>query len=181
VGRPGDSGDGGPASEAQLLGPAAMTWDAAGNLYLQSGNRVRKIDAATGIISAFAPGPVSGLALGQDGSIWVANLVTLRKYSTSGELLAQLDIGASGVAVDDKGQVILARGHAIFRMGPTVTSAAELERIAGQEQPGFSGDGGDALEAQFNSPGPLWFDAATGAIVVTDRNNHRIRKLVPVQ
>jgi len=181
VGRPGDSGDGGPASEAQLLGPAAMTWDAAGNLYLQSGNRVRKIDAATGIITAFAPGPVSGLARGEDGSIWVANLVTLRKYSTSGELLAQLDIGASGIAVDDKGQLILARGHAIFRMSPSATTAAELERIAGQEVPGFAGDGAHALEAQFNNPGPLWFDAATGAILVTDRNNHRIRKLVPLQ
>jgi sugar lactone lactonase YvrE len=51
----GFSGDGGPAIAANLNGPGAMIFDAAGNLYFTDGNnfRVRKIDA-TGIITTIA-------------------------------------------------------------------------------------------------------------------------------
>ena len=49
------SGDGGPASTAQLNGPAGMVFDAAGNLYFGdlNNNRVRKIDTS-GVISTVA-------------------------------------------------------------------------------------------------------------------------------
>ena len=49
------SGDGGPATAAQLNGPAGMVFDSAGNLYFADLNnqRVRKIDTS-GIISTVA-------------------------------------------------------------------------------------------------------------------------------
>ncbi len=52
----GFSGDGGPAIEAQLDCPGAVSVDAAGNLYIADTNnqRIRKVDAATGIISTVA-------------------------------------------------------------------------------------------------------------------------------
>jgi hypothetical protein len=52
----GFSGDGGLAINAQLLHPGGVAVDAQGNLYISdSGNhRVRRVDAATGIITTFA-------------------------------------------------------------------------------------------------------------------------------
>ncbi len=55
------AGDGGPAVEAQLLGPTAVALDSSGNLYIaeSAGNRVRKIDAM-GTISTVAGTGVAG-------------------------------------------------------------------------------------------------------------------------
>jgi trimeric autotransporter adhesin len=52
TGRQGFSGDGGPATKAQIE-PAALALDSLGNLYFSDveNNRIRKIDAHTGIIS----------------------------------------------------------------------------------------------------------------------------------
>jgi uncharacterized protein (TIGR03437 family) len=52
---PGFSGDGGPATAAQLYGPIGMAVDSAGNLYIADNvnGRIRKVDAA-GIITTYA-------------------------------------------------------------------------------------------------------------------------------
>jgi sugar lactone lactonase YvrE len=52
----GFGGDGGPAREAQLNNPHAMAMDIVGNLYIAEyvGNRVRRVDARTGIIETVA-------------------------------------------------------------------------------------------------------------------------------
>ena len=53
TGIPGFSGDGGPADQAQLRGPAGLAEDANGNLYISDtlNHRVRRIDPRTGIIT----------------------------------------------------------------------------------------------------------------------------------
>jgi sugar lactone lactonase YvrE len=87
------SGDGGPATAATLNEPCALALDARGNLYIadQSNNRVRRIEAATGLITTVAgtgqasytgdgmpatesglAGP-SGLAFGSDGGLYIAD------------------------------------------------------------------------------------------------------------
>jgi sugar lactone lactonase YvrE len=53
AGAPGDAGDGGPATRALLNLPTGVAVDAAGNVYISEGVRVRKVDAS-GIITAFA-------------------------------------------------------------------------------------------------------------------------------
>ena len=52
----GFSGDGGPASQAQLYEPASVLLDVAGNLYIADAgnNRVRRVNAKTGVIDTFA-------------------------------------------------------------------------------------------------------------------------------
>lgn len=53
----GHSGDGGPATQARLARPESLAVDADGNLYLAEGApgfRVRRVDAATGVISTVA-------------------------------------------------------------------------------------------------------------------------------
>ena len=55
LGRSGFSGDGGPATQALLSGPSAVTFDEVGNMYIaDTGNhRIRKVDQ-NGIITTFA-------------------------------------------------------------------------------------------------------------------------------
>ncbi|WP_250287290.1 MULTISPECIES: NHL domain-containing protein [unclassified Frankia] len=80
------------------------------------------------------------------------------------------------VAVASDGTLYLAdRGNQrIRRIDPDGT----ITIVAGNGTPGFSGDGGPAIDAQFNEPTGL---AVTdnGTLYVADRNNHRIRKITP--
>jgi DNA-binding beta-propeller fold protein YncE len=56
TGKPGFSGDGGPATAAQLFEPHELRFDKAGNLYWTDMRNqvIRKVDRASGIISTFA-------------------------------------------------------------------------------------------------------------------------------
>ncbi|MBI5086737.1 MAG: hypothetical protein HZB13_19345 [Acidobacteria bacterium] len=56
----------------------------------------------------------------------------------------------------------------------------ELRRVAGNGEWGFSGDGGSAPDARLRGPARLFLDS-DGAIWLPDTNNHRIRKVEPVQ
>jgi DNA-binding beta-propeller fold protein YncE len=55
------SGDGALANNSQVHFPVGLAIDSAGNIFISDlGNRVRKIDAATGIISTIAGNGTSG-------------------------------------------------------------------------------------------------------------------------
>lgn len=58
------AGDGGPATAAQLCSPYGIDVDDAGNLYIADtfNNRVRKVDAVTGIITTVAGNGTSGFS-----------------------------------------------------------------------------------------------------------------------
>src|SRR6202043_2996741 len=63
-GTAGFAGDGGAATGAQLKGPTGIAVDNAGNLYIadQANNRVRKVAAATGVISTVAGNGTQGFS-----------------------------------------------------------------------------------------------------------------------
>ncbi len=76
TGAAGESGDGGPASSAQLKSPIGIALDSQDNIYIaeQDGYRIRKIDAATGAISTFAgTGDVPSTAAGTTAELNAAN------------------------------------------------------------------------------------------------------------
>ena len=101
----GSGGDGGPATEAQLWGPAGVALDGAGNLYIaESGNhRIRKVDAA-GVITTVAGTRTSSGGFGGDGGAATA---------------AQLNLPVD-VALDGAGNLYIAdtRNNRIRRVRP---------------------------------------------------------------
>ena len=60
----------------------------------------------------------------------------------------------------------------------TVGSAQIITTIAGNGSPGFSGDGGQAQNAQLNGPYGTCYDAS-GNLYIADALNNRIRKMSP--
>ena len=156
----GFTGDGGPASAATVWQPTGVALDNAGNLYIADLNNaaVRKI-APTGIITTVAgKGRKFGYA-GDGGPATAAllNQVTDIKIDASGNLYIA-DYGNQRVRV--------------------VTPAGIISTIAGTGQVGFAGDGGPAVSALLSGPTALGIDS-TGAVIVADQGNNRVRRIVP--
>ena len=155
----GYSGDGGQATQAQLKYPRSLTMDSIGNLYIadSSSHRIRKI-TPEGIISTIAGTGVDGYS-GDDGQAAQAQL----KYP-------------SGLTIDSAGNLYIAdsSNHRIRK----VTSEGIISTIAGTGFNGYSGDGGQAIEAQLYFPRSLTTDSA-GNLYIADSSNHRIRKITP--
>ena len=63
--------------------------------------------------------------------------------------------------------------HSVYLVDDTT---AALSRVAGNGTSGFSGDGGQATQAQLNNPKGVWKNVF-GSIYIADTDNHRIRKV----
>lgn len=151
----GFGGDGGPATAAHLNGPWAIAVDGAGALYVAElrNDRVRRIDVS-GVITTVAGTGVRGYA--GDGGPATAAALSM----------------PSDVAVDGAGNVYIAdRGNNRVRR---IDSAGTITTVAGDGRYGFSGDGGPATAASLAAPAAVEADAS-GAIVVADTDNHRVR------
>lgn len=158
-GTAGSTGDGGPATSAELNNPRRVTEDIYGNLYISEwdGNRVRKV-TPTGIITTLAGTGVCNYS-GDGGP------------ATSAELC-----GPYGVTVDLAGNVYIADGgNSVVRK---VSPNGIITTIAGNGSTGYSGDGGPATSAELNNPEWVAFDSA-GNYYIADQGANVIRKVSP--
>ena len=159
VGTAGFSGDGGVATLAELNSPSGVDVDAAGNIYIadQMNNRIRKMDANTGIIITIAGTGTAGFS-GDGGPATAAQLY--RPY---------------GVAIDAAGNVFIADFiNSRFRKIDIGTGI--INTIVGNGTAGYNGDGIPATSAALNDPLRIAFDAS-GNIFIADALNHRVRKV----
>jgi len=154
---PGYTGDGGPATIANLGNPTSVYADNTGNIYISDwGNSRLRVVNSAGIISTFAGNGIYGYS-GDGGP------------ATSAELN-----GPMGIFVDAYGNVYIADiGNQRIRV---INTNGIINTIAGNGALGFSGDGGPATSAEFNDPagicGDIW-----GNIYVADEFNNRVRRI----
>ena len=152
----GYSGDGGPATAAQLNGPDGIATDANGNLYIvdQGNHRIRMVNTA-GIISTFAGNGTAGFS-GDNGQATAASL----NYPT-------------GVYAINGNVYISDGGNNRIRV---VYASGVISTIAGNGTATFGGDGGNALSASLNNPAKIIVDNFDD-IYICDWGNHRIRMI----
>jgi serine/threonine-protein kinase len=161
-------GDGGPATEARLVGPKDVAVDTDGNLYIADSeyiaiaedvdvdsHRIRRV-GLDGLIETVAGKGPSGCS--GDGR-------QARR--------AKLD-DPSGIAVGADGSLYIAdTGNNRIRR---VDSNGVITTVAGTGDDTFSGDGGPATEAGLDYPQRVAVDAE-GNLFVADTWNNRIRRV----
>ena len=158
-GTAGDSGDGGPATSAEIKYPIGVALDSAGNLYFTdfSHNVIRKIAADTGIITTVAGNGTAGDS-GDGGP------------ATS----AEIDF-PSGMALDSAGNLYFADSVSNV-VRKIAAGTGIITTVAGNGHAGFSGDNGAAIQAELDSPSGLALDSA-GNLYIADTGNCFIRKV----
>jgi hypothetical protein len=156
-GTAGFSGDGGPATSAELNFPDGVALDAAQNVYIGDArnNRIRKLDVSTGVITTVAGNGTGGY--GGDGGL-----------ATNAELNFP-----SRPALDSNGNIYIAdfQNNRVRRVD---ASTNIITTVVGTGIAGFSGDGGPATNAELNGPISVTVDAA-GSLDIGDIGNERIR------
>ncbi len=203
----GFSGDGGPATSARLSSPAGIALDSSGGLFIldAGNNRVRRVDAATGIITSVAGNGQSGhsgdggpataaslrlsvntvplagwlndVAVDSGGNLWIADLDLVRRVDASTQTISTIPGFSypSGTAVDYGGSVVLSEWT-----GNTVnridTSTSAITTVAGTGPVSALGDGQLAGAARLSGPSGIAVDSA-GTLYISDTNNLSVRRV----
>ncbi len=153
----GYSGDGGPATLAQINLPRGLAVDAAGDLYIADtdNHRIRRVDTS-GIITTVAGEGVAGSA-GDGGPATSARLDSPHE-----------------LAFDAAGNLYIAdtNNHRIRR----VDTSGTITTFSGTGSEGLSGDGGAATSAMLDNPEGVAVDSS-GNVYIGDTDNHSIRKV----
>jgi len=212
----GYSGDGGPAIQAHLNSPSGIAFDGDHTLYISDtgNNAIRKVDLSTGMITTEAGngtggyagdnGPATsaelnypwGIALGGDGSVYIADLSNnrIRKVTAAGVISTVVGTGTRGYGgdggpatqaelnvpadalVDVAGNLYVAdSGNQLVRKVSATTGV--IETIAGVHgASGFSGDGGPANSATLDGPYALFLDGP-GNVYLADMFDQVIREV----
>ncbi len=197
-GSSGNTGDSGPATNAELSGPSGVCVDSNGVIYIaDSGNNsVRKVDT-NGIISTIVSSldnPM-GLCLDKNGNLYISDYgnFVIRKLNPSGVLSVIAGTigtpgcsGDGGYAVnallgnprglfaDNAGNLYIADfGFNVIRL---INPSGIIHTLCGSVSYGYSGDGGKAVNARLFAPGGVYVDSGNN-IFIADTGNNVIRKI----
>ena len=178
-GTDGLSGDGGPATSAQLSGPVNVAVDAAGDLFIaDAGNSLIRKVSPSGIITSLAGvHSPEGLAVDFGGTLYIASsdydkVFYIATNGTGGVYAGNGDTGYSGdggrataaqlnwpvgLAADGRGNLFIADfGNDRIR---AVSPGAVISTVANGNS-GSRGDGGPASASQLNHPNRVAVDAS---------------------
>jgi sugar lactone lactonase YvrE len=150
--------DGYPATATRLMGPSGVVVDKFGNIYITEiyGNKIRKVDATSGIISTYAGNGTAGYG-GDNGP---ANLAKLNY--------------PYGLFIDTSGDLYIA--DAENNRIRKVSSSGIITTVAGIGIPGNTGDNGLAINASIRGPSEIAIDCF-GNLFFSQSSAHTIRKI----
>src|SRR5271157_2796714 len=171
TGTAGFSGEGGPATSAQLNGPTDVFVDGSGNIFIADANNnvIREIVAATGNIKT------------------VAGIPGFAAYNGDGILATTAELnGPTGVTVDGSGNIFIAEINGC-RIREVVASTDKIQTVAGTTGAGtpgpaptgncgYNGNGIAANTAKLNGPSAVVLDS-TGNLFLADQGNYCVRKV----
>jgi len=155
------SGNGGLATAATFTAPWRVAVDGRGDLFIADARTVRKIDAVTHVISAFA-GTYAADGHSPDGTLAV-NALLNNPYAIVAD-------GSGNVYIADSVNSVVQKVDVLSGLLSTV--AGVFNNFEG----GFGGDNGPATAGLLNSPGGLAFDLA-GDLYIADTANNVVRKV----
>jgi hypothetical protein len=149
-GKAGYSGNGGPATDAELNFPNGIAFDSAGNMFIEEGgnNVIREVVKATGDITTAAGNGTAGYG-GDGGPAIEAELNSPR-----------------GIAIDSAGNLFIA-DTLNNRIREVVKATGNIITVAGNGTAGLSGDNGPAADAEVDDPTDVALDSA-GDLFLTD-------------
>ena len=150
-------GNGGQAINGPLGDLYDIAKDASGNIFVA--------DSDNQLIIKISP----------DGTLTVVAGNGLPGYSGDGESATSASLfNPRGIGLDAAGNVYIADtdNNAVRK----VSTDGIITTIAGNGEAGFSGDGGQAINALLDNPADVEVTAA-GNIYIADRNNNRVRKI----
>jgi sugar lactone lactonase YvrE len=171
--------DGTLAAYSELIGtsatglavsvPEGVAIDSSGNLYIASDNLIRKVTPSYGYFTVSAYAGSSYGSAGYTGDSGQATSATLRY--------------PQGIAFDNKGNLYIAdTGNNVVRK---VTAAGIISTYAGTGYSvyvggpgGYSGDGGQATNAELNQPNSVVLDSS-GNLYISEIGNCRVRQVTP--
>ncbi|MHA3774037.1 NHL domain-containing protein [Verrucomicrobiota bacterium sgz303538] len=159
TGKEGFSGDGGPATRAQMKQPHSIAFDSTGDLYICDilNNRIRKVDMKTGVISTFA-------GTGE------------KKATPDGAKISGTPLnGPRAMDFDRNGNLWLAlrEGNAVYKLN---LANGIIEHVAGTGKQGLAGNGGPAKDATLSGPKGLSI-GPDGNVYLADTESHSIRMI----
>jgi streptogramin lyase len=209
----GDSGDDGPATDAELKDPfgVAVTADG-GFLIADTGNQVVRKVSKAGVITRVAgtgaqgdsgdDGPATdaelndpnGVAVTADGGFLIADFgnQVVRKVSKAGVITRVAGTGTAGDGGDDgpatdaelhdpAGVAVTADGGFLIvdfanNVVRKVSKAGVITRVAGTGAQGDGGDDGPATDAELYGPNGVAV-TADGGFLIADTGNNVVRKV----
>lgn len=159
----GYSGDGGPATDAELNLPQGLAIDLSGNIFIAEHNNdvIRRVDNITGNISTYAGNHISG-------------------YSGDGGPASNAEIARPvGIITDGIGNIFFSdQSNVVIRK---IDNTGKISTVAGNNAFGFgySGDGGPATAAELNGSEGVGLDTK-GNLFIGDNGNNVIREVTAV-
>jgi uncharacterized protein (TIGR03437 family) len=151
-GKPGSTGDGGPATSAEIVAQTdTIAVDSKGNLLIAETRTIRRVDATTGIITTIAGG----------GADFSEGIPATQAY------MSVVSVGA-----DHAGNIYTCQSSTIRKID---TNGIITTVVGNAFNFSYSGDGGPALNAGMQAH-DLAFDVA-GNMYIADILDNRIRKV----
>ena len=175
----GESGNGGPATSAELTGPQSLALDAEGDLYIDDGNGVREVSATThDITGVVTVSGGAGIAVDGAGHLFIA-AGSLQEYDLTSQTLSTVPgVGGVGeVAADAHGNVFVS-GQTNYSVQRIQLATGVVTTVAGTGRNGYSGDGGPATAAELYQPMSISLDAADD-LFIGQLWDGRVREVEP--